>query len=92
MMNRGEAIMGVVGGVLIGYVMWLVAFSIAGDTTTMSRWSPIVLILSAVFALGAVLWGRRLRQRRNYVLASFAFALSVLPVVLSLGVLARSYL
>jgi heme O synthase-like polyprenyltransferase len=91
-MNRGETVMGVVGGVIVGYVVWLVAFSIAGDPTTMSRWSPIVLILSALFAVWAVLWGRQLQRRRNYALASFAFALPVLPVVLSLGVLARSYL
>jgi hypothetical protein len=26
--NRGETTMGVVGGVIIGYVMWLVAISI----------------------------------------------------------------
>jgi hypothetical protein len=51
-----------------------------------------VLILSAAIAVWAVLWGQRLRQRRNYPLASFAFALPVLPVLLSLGVLARTYL
>jgi heme O synthase-like polyprenyltransferase len=92
MMNRAETIMGVVGGVIIGYVMWLVAISIGEAVTTVSLWSLIVLALSAVFALWAVLWGQRLRRRRNYALASFAFALPVLPVMLSLGVLADSYL
>jgi hypothetical protein len=51
-----------------------------------------VLIGSLVFALGALLWGRRLRRKRNFALASFAFALPVLPVLLSIGVLADSYL
>jgi Flp pilus assembly protein TadB len=92
MMNRGETTMGVVGGVIIGYVMWLVAISIGDAITTVSLWSVIVLILSAAFALWAVLWGRRLRQRRKFGLASFAFALPVLPVLLSLSVLLRSYL
>lgn len=91
-MNRGETTMGVVGGAIIGYVLWLVAISIGDAITTVSLWSVIVFILSAVFALWAVLWGRRLRERRKYALAAFAFALPVLPVVLSLGVLLRSYL
>jgi hypothetical protein len=39
-----------------------------------------------------VLWGQRLRRRGNFALASFAFALPVLPVLLSLGVLADSYM
>ncbi|MGH3596600.1 MAG: hypothetical protein ACRDUT_11630 [Mycobacterium sp.] len=92
MMIRGETVMGVVGGVIIGYVMWLVAISIGAAFTTVSLWSLIVLILSAAFAVWAVLWGRRLRQRRNFALASFAFALPVLPVLLTLGVVAYSYL
>jgi Flp pilus assembly protein TadB len=90
--NRGETIMGVVGGVIIGYIMWLVAISIGDAITTVSLWSVIVLILSVAFAVWAVLWGRRLRQRLKFTLASFAYALPVLPVVLSLGVLLRSYL
>jgi heme O synthase-like polyprenyltransferase len=92
MMNRGETVMGVVGGVIIGYVLWLIAISIGDAVATVGLWSLIVLILSAVFAAWAVLWGRRLQRRRNFALASFAFALPVLPVVLSLAVLVRSYL
>jgi hypothetical protein len=52
----------------------------------------VVLIVSAAFAVAAVLWGQRLRRRGNFLLATFAFALPVLPVLLSLGVLADSYL
>ena len=89
---RTDSIWAVIGGVIVGYVLWLVAISIGEAFTTVSLWSLIVLIVSAAFALWAVLWGRRLRQRRNYVLASFAFALPVLPVVGSLAVLAFTYL
>jgi hypothetical protein len=92
MMNRGETIMGVVGGAILGYVLWLVAISVGDAITTVSLWSVIVLILSVAFALWAVLWGRRLRQRGKYALASFAFVLPALPVVLSLAVLLDSYL
>ena len=88
---RTESIWTAIGGVLAGYLLWLVAISIGDAITTVSLWSLVVLALSAAFGLWAVLWGRRLRQRQNYPLASFAFALPVLPVVLSLAVLARSY-
>jgi hypothetical protein len=89
---RTDSIWAVIGGVIIGYVLWLVAISIGEAFTTVGLWSLIVLIVSAAFALWAVLWGQRLRRRRNYPLSSFAFALPVLPVLLSLGVLADSYL
>jgi len=84
--------MATIGGVLAGYVLWLVAISIGDALTTVSRWGVLVLIASLVFAVGALLWGRRLRRKRNVALASFAFALPVLPVLLSIGVLADSYL
>jgi hypothetical protein len=89
---RTESIWAVIGGAFIGYMLWLVAFSIAGDATTMSHWILIVLVVSAAFAVWAVIWGRRLRRRHNFALASFAFALPVLPVLLSLYVLADSRL
>jgi hypothetical protein len=57
-----------------------------------SLWSVVVLLVSAAFALWAVLRGQGLRRQRNYPLASFLFALPVLPVLLSLGVLVRTYL
>jgi uncharacterized membrane protein YjfL (UPF0719 family) len=90
--SRSQSILAAVGGVLAGYVLWLVAISIGDSLTTVSRWGVVVLIASLVFALGALLWGRRLRRKRNFSLASFAFALPVLPVLLSIGVLADSYL
>jgi uncharacterized membrane protein YjfL (UPF0719 family) len=90
--SRSQSILASVGGVLAGYVLWLVAISIGDSLTTVSRWGVVVLIASLVFALGALLWGRRLRRKRNVSLASFAFALPVLPVLLSIGVLADSYL
>jgi hypothetical protein len=89
---RAESIWAAIGGVLTGYVLWLVAYSIGQATTTVSRWGPVVLIVSAASAVAAVLWGQRLRRRRNLTLASFAFALPVLPVLLSLAVLIRMYL
>ncbi len=89
---RAESIWAAIGGALTGYVVWLVAISIGDALTTVSLWGLIVFILSAAFAVGAVLWGQRLRRRGNFALASFAFALPVLPVLLSLAVLVRMYL
>ncbi|BBY06941.1 hypothetical protein [Mycobacterium noviomagense] len=90
--NRGATIIGVVAGVIIGYIAWLVAISIGEATATVTSWSSVVLILSVVLAVCAGWWGWRLRERRNYPWAAFAFALPVLPVALTLGVLSATYM
>jgi hypothetical protein len=89
---RSESIWAVIGGVITGYVGWLVAYSIGKAVATVSVWGLVVLILSAGAAGWGVLWGRQLRRRGNYVLASFVFALPVVPVLLSLAVLVDTYL
>ena len=89
---RTESIWAAIGGALTGYVGWLVAISVGDALTTVSLWGLVVLIVSVLSAVVAVLWGQRLRRRENLTLAAFAFALPVLPVLLSLGVLADSYL
>ena len=89
---RAESVWAALGGVLAGYVLWLVAISI-GDALAMAGvWGPIVLIVSVVFALGATLWGRRVRGRGRLTAAAFALALPVLPVLLTVLVLADTYL
>ena len=88
---RTESIWAIIGGVLAGYLLWLVAISIGDAVTTVSLWSLFVLLVSVGFAVWAVLRGQRLRRQQNYPLASFFFALPVLPVLLSLGVLVRTY-
>ncbi|WP_343600828.1 hypothetical protein [Mycobacterium sp.] len=87
-----DTVTGAVGGAVAGYLGWLVAISVGAAVTTVSRWSPIVLAVSLVLGLGAASWGWLLRRRRRYPLASFAFALPVAPVLLTLGVLADLYL
>jgi hypothetical protein len=89
---RTETVWGVAGGVLAGYLGWLAAVSVGGAITTVSRWGPIVLIAAVLLAIWGALWGRRLRRRQRYPLAAFAFAVPVLPVLLTLGVLADTYL
>lgn len=91
-MIRTETLVGGIGGVAAGYVLWLVAVSIGDDLTTVSRWSVAVLMLSGVLAVCAGVGGWLLRWRSNHLWAAFAFGLPVLPVVLTLAVLADIYL
>ena len=89
---RAESVWAALGGGLAGYVLWLVAISIGDAVATVGVWGPIVLIVSGLFAVGMTVWGRRLRRRGNVTLAVGVLASSVLPVVLSLLVVADSYL
>jgi uncharacterized iron-regulated membrane protein len=86
-----ETIAGIVGGLAAGYVLWLLAISIGDDVTTVSVWSLVVLLLSIVLAAVAGLWGWWQRHRVRQAWAAFAFALPVLPVVLTLAVLVDLY-
>ncbi len=89
--TRGTLV-GAVGGVATGYVLWLVAYSIGDDTATVGQWSPIVLMLSGVLTVCAGVWGWWLRRRGERLWASFAFGLPILPVILTLAVLADIFL
>jgi hypothetical protein len=50
-----------------------------------------VLLLSAVLALCAVLWGLVQRRRGKYAWSAFGFGLPVAPLALTLAVLADVY-
>ena len=86
-----DTVVSALGGVIIGYVLWLIAISIGNDVTTVSQWSLIVLLGSAVLAVCAGVWGRRMRRRGQHLGAAFAFGLPILPVVLTLAVLTNLY-
>lgn len=93
-MNSNEtrdAVLGVIGGVATGYVLWLVAFSIADDNAAVGRWAPTVLLLSLALAVCATMWASVQRRRRKYAWSAFGFGLPVLPVALTLAVLADVY-
>jgi peptidoglycan/LPS O-acetylase OafA/YrhL len=89
--KTSETVVGAIGGVGIGYVLWLMAISI-GDNATAGQWGPLVLLMSVVLGICAWMWGWRLRRRGKHLRAACAFGLPVLPVVLTLAVLADIYL
>lgn len=86
-----QATAGAVGGLAAGYVLWLLVIS-NGDNATAGQWAPLVLLASVVVGIGAALWGLRQRRRGKQAWAVFAFALPVLPVILTLAILADVYL
>lgn len=85
-------LVGAIGGLATGYVLWLVAFSVADDNAAVGRWAPTVLLASGVLAVVAVVAAALLRRRRQHLWAAFAVGVPVLPVVLTLAVLADVYL
>jgi hypothetical protein len=86
-----ETLVGAIGGAVTGYVLWLVAISIGDELATVAVWSLVVLALSGVLAVLAVAWGWWLRRKGNQLWSTFAFGLPILPVLLSLAVLADIY-
>jgi hypothetical protein len=90
-MIRSDTVVGALCGIAAGYVLWLLAFSIADDNAAVGQWAPTVLLLSVVLAIGALLWALLQRRRRKFAWSGFGFGLPVLPVVLTLAVLADVY-
>lgn len=90
--DTAQLIVGAIGGLVAGYVLWLVAISIGDDLATVAVWSVTILVISVVLGAFAAMWGLWLRRRRNHFGAAFAFGLPVLPVALTLAVLADLYL
>lgn len=90
--SQSETVVGAIGGVVIGYILWLVGVSIGVTTATTATWSVVILIISVL--AGAVIWlsGWRLYRRRIHPWAAFLFGLPILPVVLSLCVITVAYL
>lgn len=89
---HSDIVLGAVGGLAAGYVLWLLAFSIADDNAAVGQWAPTVLLLSLALAVCATMWASLLRRRRKYAWSGFGFGLSVPPLLLTLAVLASVYL
>ena len=89
---RTDMAKGVAAGAAAGYVLWLAVFSIVDDNAAAGSWAPVVLLLSAALAFAAVRWGRAQHRRGEQLRSGFGFGLPILPVALTLAVLADVYL
>ncbi|BBZ62762.1 hypothetical protein [Mycolicibacterium monacense] len=88
---RNEIVAGV-GGFVIGHILWLIAITLATNTSDVSTWVLVVAALSFVVgaALGYLGWRRF--QRKEHVWSSFVWGLAVSPVLFSIVVLGVTYL
>lgn len=81
-----------IGGAIIGHIVWLIGISIARATPSPT---PYVLLVSALFLIGAALviqQARQRYQRKEWVWAAFLAGLSVSPVLFTIVVLGVTYL
>ena len=81
-----------IGGAILGHIVWLIGISIARATPSPT---PYVLLVSALFLLGAALaiqHARQNYQRQQWVQAAFLAGLAVSPVLFTIIVLGVTYL
>ncbi|CDO09462.1 hypothetical protein C1S82_09690 [Mycolicibacterium cosmeticum] len=81
-----------IGGLVIGHILWLLAITLAINTSDVSFW---VLIVSAVIIALAIVvgWlGWRSYQRKDQVWTAFLWALPIAPVLMTIAVLGVTYL
>ena len=79
--SQSEIVVGAIGGVVIGYILWLIGVSIGVTTATTATWSIVIVIVSVLAGVATRLAGWRLRRRRVDTWAAFMFGLPILPVV-----------
>lgn len=77
---------------MVGHILWLIAITLATNTTDVSTWVLVVAGASLLLAIGAALLGRRMYARKSPVAAAFVWGLPVSPVLFSLVVLGVTYL
>ncbi len=77
---------------MLGHILWLIAISLAVDTSTVNRWVLVVAGGSALLGVAAGLLGRRAYQRGSQVWTALLWCLPVSPVLFSIAVLGVTYL
>ena len=85
-------IVAAVGGLVLGHMLWLLAISLAINTSDVSLWvliaSAVIIVLAAVLAL----LGWRAYRRGDQVWTALLWSLPVAPVLLTVTVLGVTYL
>lgn len=84
-------IVAAIGGLVIGHMLWLLAITLATNTSDVSFWvlitSAIITVLSAIVGY----FGWRAYQRRDQVWTAVLWSLPVAPMLLTLVVLGVTY-
>ncbi|WP_411289587.1 hypothetical protein [Mycobacterium adipatum] len=91
-MPSRAVIVAAIGGLVVGHMLWLLAISLAINTSEVSFW---VLITSAVITVsaGVIAWlGWRAYQRKDQVWTAFLWSLPVAPLLFTVIVLGVTYL
>ena len=80
-----------IGGLVIGHMLWLLAITMAINTSDVSFWvliaSAVIVVLAGI--LGLLGW--RAYKRRDQVWTAFLWSVPVAPVLLTLTVLGVTY-
>lgn len=91
-MPSRTVIVAAVGGLVLGHMLWLLAISLAINTSDVSLWvlvtSAVIIVLAAVLAL----LGWRAHRRNDQVWTALLWSLPVAPVLLTVAVLGVTYL
>ena len=81
-----------IGGLVIGHILWLLAITVAINTSDVSFWVLIVSAVIIAVAIGIGLMGLRAYRRKDRVWTAFLWALPVAPVLMTVAVLGVTYL
>jgi hypothetical protein len=81
-----------IGGLAIGHILWLLAITLAINTSDVSFWVLIVSAVIIALAIVVGLLGRRAYQRKDQVWTAFLWALPISPVLMTVAVLGVTYL
>jgi heme/copper-type cytochrome/quinol oxidase subunit 2 len=81
-----------IGGLVVGHMLWLVAISLAMDTTRISFWVLVMSGVVFVVAGAAVFFARKFQERKAFAKSAFLWCLPVAPVLMTLAVLGVTYL
>lgn len=81
-----------IGGLVIGHILWLLAITLAINTSDVNFWVLIVSAVIIALAIVVGLLGRRAYQRKDRVWTAFLWALPIAPVLMTIAVLGVTYL
>ena len=81
-----------IGGLVIGHILWLIAITLAINTSDVSFWVLIVSAVIIALAIVVGLLGWRSYRRKDQVWTAFLWALPVAPVLMTVAVLGVTYL